>query len=337
MFNFLKKNTIWIWSFALFTLSLLIFLTLFPTIKLPKICFFIIDEFLIPKIFNLFILLAEYYSQLLLWIVHITPPFPDIFNWIDLVFSLKFQKDVTYFICYTIPNFYELFDYLFKIHDFFCSFVEALMLVYISIKVLLNWILYVFWPILLTIFWQYKRIFFNQNQINQFIQDEKNLFFEWLVLYYQYSQVNKITSYFTLLPMNYNFSSKKWFSLWLGWSFRLKFTNTNLANKFYNPIIIFFDNQYIMSLKFLIFIGYRRKYDWFIIEKSSNKTSQLLIITVSESLKKKIKIHPQDLNLLEHDRFLYFTLKDLLFCYLLKFKFWKLPTTQLPHFYITHL
>jgi hypothetical protein len=337
LFKLLKIYYSWLWILSLTILTLGIFLTLFPEIKLPPTIYYLVDEILIPTLFNIFIQLSEYYSLLLLWLVNITPPFPDIFGWVDLLFSLKFQKDFTYFICYTIPNLFELFEYLFKFHDFMCSFVEALLLIYISIKVLLNWLLCTLWPLLLGVCYTYKKTMFNKNPINPFIKNEVTLFFEWLILYYYYYYQLPKTTYLSYQLKSYTFSPKNWFSLWLGWSFRLKLTDSQITDHVCSPVLLFFDNNYLLSLKFLIFISKKRQLDWFHVEKINNNDVKLLSINTSDNFKNQFLLHPRDLKLLEKDKFLYFTLKEMLFCYLLKFKFWKLPTTPLHLFYTTLL
>jgi hypothetical protein len=321
LFNFLKTQILWLYIIFLALITALIFLTIFPEVKLPKTIYFLVDDFLIPNLIWLFIQLSEYYSFLLLWLVEITPPFPDVFGWIDFIFPLKFQKQVTYFICYTIPNLAELWNYFYQSHELICSLVEALLLVYVSIKVLLNWLLIYVWPFLLAIFYHYNNFFFASNPINSYIKTENKLFFEWLLLYNLFKQKQDITLLENVKLDRYSFSPQDWFSLWLGWSLRVKWVDIRRCSNLNFPVILFFQNNQLMLLRFLIFISCKNNLNLFQISKQKTTSQSLLLISIADNVLKELKIHPRDLQELENDKFLYFTIKNMLFCYLLKFKF----------------
>jgi hypothetical protein len=76
-----------------------------------------------------------------------------------------------------------------------------------------------------------------------------------------------------------------------------------------------------MLLRFLIFISCKNNLNLFQISKQKTTSQSLLLISIADNVLEELKIHPRDLRELENDKFLYFTIKNMLFCYLLKFKF----------------
>ena len=321
LFNFIKTHTKWFFIGFLIILTTFIFLTIFPEITLPPVIYYLVDELLIPLIVSQLIWGAECYSDLLLWIVSVTPPFPDVFGWIDLLFSLTFQKKVTHFICYTLPSLSDLWNYFLLTHDFICSFVEALLLLYISVKVFLTWTTIYVWPFITTLVFWYKRHFFGKDPIIDYISTEGLLFFRWLLLYQTYVSQFKLTS--IPLPKNhfYSFSSRRWSSLWLGLSLRLSWSGTSIPKTQPNNLVFFFQDNRLMALKFLIFVSCHNKLNLFTISTTTCNDNISLVITASPNILKELKIHPRDLKTLETDNFLLFSIRDFLVCYLLKLKF----------------
>ena len=310
MFNLIKTHTRWFFIGFLIILTTFIFLTIFPEITLPPVIYHLVDELLIPLIVSQLIWVAECYSDLLLWIVSVTPPFPDIFGWIDFLFSLSFQKKVTYFICYTLPSFSDLWSYFLLTHDFICSFVEASLLLYISVKVFLTWITIYVWPLITTLVFWYRQHFFNKDPITDYITTEGALFFKWLLLYQTYVLQFKLKSAQFPNPNNYTFSSRRWSALWLGLSLRLHWFGAHIPKSQPNNLVFFFKSNRLMALRFLIFVSCHNQLDLFTVSTKPFDGKVLLLITASSRTLKKLKIHPRDLKTLEGDEFLLFSLRD---------------------------
>ncbi len=265
--------------------------------------------------------LAELYSHLLLWIVDVTPPFPDVFNWIDIIFSISFQKQVTYFICYTLPSLTDLWNYFLSTHDFMCSLVEALLLLYISVKVFLTWFLIYVWPPLIAFIYWYRQTFFSYDPIHELIKNEGTLFFKWLLLHQMYSFSSKSLQVKDFNFGTYNFSLRRWSSLWISFSIRSKWSDGIIPVNSFTPLLSFFQSDRLSSLRFLIFISCSKNLNLFQITLPTPDSKKLLTIKTSHLILTELKIHRRDLDVLEDDRFLLFTLKFFLFCYLLKLKF----------------
>ena len=321
MFDFFKKHLNWFWLTLLITPTVFIFLTIFPEVTLPPVIYYLTDDLLIPKIVESMLKLAELYSYLLLWIVDITPPFPDVFNWIDILFSIKFQKQVTYFICHTIPSLTDLWNYFLNTHDFMCSLVEALLLLYISVKVFLTWFLIYVWPPLTAFIYWYKQMFFSYDPIHELIKNEGTLFFKWLLLYQTYSSTSKRLQLNDFNFGTYNFSLRRWSALWISFSIRSKWSDGVTLINSPTPLLVFFQSNRLTALRFLIFISCSKNLNLFQVSFADIDSKKLLIIKTSPLTLTELKIHRRDLDILENDNFLSFTLKNLVVCYLLKLKF----------------
>ena len=321
LFNFIKTHTKWVFIGFLIIVTTFIFLTIFPEITLPPTIYYLVDELLIPLIVSQLIWVAECYSDLLLWIVSVTPPFPDVFGWIDLLFSLAFQKKVTHFICYTLPSLSDLWNYFLSTHDFICSFVEALLLLYISVKVFLTWTTIYVWPFITTLVFWYRQYFFNKDPVTCYISTEGALFFKWLLLYQTYILQFKSNFLQSPNPTPYTFSTRKWSSLWLGLSLRLHWCGAFIPKSQPNNLVFFFKNDRLMALRFLIFVSCHNQLDLFTVSTTTSNNKTSLLITAPLKTLKELKIHHRDLKILETDHFLLFSLRSFLVCYLLKLKF----------------
>ena len=119
----------------------------------------------------------------------------------------------------------------------------------------------------------------------------------------------------------YNFSLRRWSSLWISFSIRSKWSDGVTLVNGPIPLLGFFQSNRLTALRFLIFISCSKNINLFQVSHTAPDSKKLLIIKTSPLTLTKLKIHRRDLDILEDDKFLLFTLEDFLVCYLLKLKF----------------